>query len=480
MNKISTLPRGGERLHMAGLIMIFVTAAAWHIGQWPGALTHDTIQLIGEAERGTYTTYHPILNALLFRLFVIPFNSIAVYSTLQAATCTSILILILHQLRKMGLPSAVTFFFAALISISIPIGSYKSMLWKDVPSSFAVLAFAFLIFKIALDKTSSFADPKFVAAYSLGLAILSFMRHGWELNLLIVPLLATILLRPPRKTLAAIWTPSFALALLFFLAIPHVAKIENNESHFANLKLYVMAQPFVSLTQSRNGYLSTDPHKDGLLINKIFTTPDAINRYNPTHIEPMLGSIKPTAGDDVAIDDKVRIIESCLLNINLCLTDRFAMFINSIYPASPRYGMTYYNVAAVPDCGTVYPSGFCEVIRRYATPEKSGLSATTNRILQASNSTYSPFAKAWIWNSLPSLALLLAAVLLSRWFPATSVAACFVLIQCAVPFATSIANDFRYYFFVYLSGFFIVPMWIAEAVAARLAANPSLRGPQSQ
>lgn len=453
-----------QLLHMIGLGIVIFSAVFWHIGQWPGALTHDSIFLIKEAENGVYTTYHPLLNALLLRLLVIPFGSIAIYSTIQAIGCTAVIVYIIHRLRKLGLPPTASFITCVFLAISVPIGAYESMLWKDIPSSFMVLCFSFVFFLGGLKITQDFGKPKIFFVYLAAISLLSFLRHGWEVNIFLVPLLLTCVNNQRKQQLAYIWSGAALSFFIFAILIPKTMNVQNDEAHYSDLTLYVLAQPFISLMDSRNGYVSMDAASDNALYNKIFSSDEAIKNYNPSHMHVLINNyIRPGAGSSISTPEKLEIIKTCILNIQICMTDRFAMFMSTLYPVSPRFGMTYYNLVMTPSCNAILPNEYCNVIEKYAYSAKTNLFlSTTTKVINYSNSIVFPYPKAWIWNAIPGLLLLIGTAFLSRWLPAAALAACFVLLQCLVPFATSGANDFRYYFFIYLCGIFIVPMAITE------------------
>ena len=76
------------------------------------------------------------------------------------------------------------------------------------------------------------------------------------------------------------------------------------------------------------------------------------------------------------------------------------------------------------------------------------------------------FVKLLAWNLLPALALLAAMLVFGRAFSPAWLVAAFFAVQLALPFMTAMANDFRYYYFLFPFAVVFAPQAIDEMLKA--------------
>ena len=62
---------------------------------------------------------------------------------------------------------------------------------------------------------------------------------------------------------------------------------------------------------------------------------------------------------------------------------------------------------------------------------------------------------------------ILAAAALYKWIPSTALAALFLMVQLVFLVAVTPGHEFRFMYYVYLSGFFLFPMAVIEALHPR-------------
>lgn len=124
------------------LIMLFFV-------QYPGSLSSDTIDQIGQIHRGTYSNHHPFWHTMLIKIcfdfgktiFGNANAGIATYSFMQIIVNSLIVSFANETLYRIGVNRIVNIIFLSLF-ILLPYNFYFSVsLWKDIPFAFSVLLF---------------------------------------------------------------------------------------------------------------------------------------------------------------------------------------------------------------------------------------------------------------------------------------------------------------------------------------------------
>lgn len=464
LNKTSAAWRRDPVILVAGLIVV-TSAVVWVAALWPASITDDGVYLLGEVKRNTFTNDHPVLNGILLWSLVKPFGSIVPYTVCQAALCVSLTVWALATIRRVGAPAWIILAASLAIAASIPIGSYWTMVWKDVPSGFAVLALGVLIFRTALGVPLQLRKTYQIAAYALLILLASYLRHGWEIILILAPAMLLATTRHPidRRTRIVLICVPVVAALVMHLAAPRLLTSSGDKTH---LKVMVAAQPYAAIVGSRRGYVSPDPEKDRVLMSAVFTDPKVVTEYLPFHILPIQPAIRTDISEAIANALIRRVMTLCLWNIGPCLADRLAMLLGTLQPAT-LYGMVWYNLG---DLALHHARnrqlGYEQILREF------GVVAGDSRLEDAGRGIMlwanEPLRKQIVWNAVPQFALIILSVLLMRWLPATGFASLFILALSFVPFFSSVTDNFRYYFFLYVFGFFVLPMMFAErAVRAK-------------
>lgn len=131
--------------------LMFVTSfslfSVWLIAFWPGVASTDSLKIWRAAQiPGMYLGDHPPLNVIFYQYLICFWNNMAVVPIFQNL-CTSLLIAsIFFSLYRRRLPLYVLVPCYLLLIMSIPVGLYTIILWKDIP--FALLT-VFLGFRVA-------------------------------------------------------------------------------------------------------------------------------------------------------------------------------------------------------------------------------------------------------------------------------------------------------------------------------------------
>lgn len=177
-----------ERPRMAALLLalgaMVVTVA--RLFSWPGFATHDTVFITQEALRGEYTSYHPLLNALLIRWLAVPFESFSIYTTLQIVFCATLYLRSATLFSRMVSRPAWILVGVVLWAAMPSTYLYLGMIWKDVLCAYCLLFLATLVLQSR--QTGVLAGRADAVLLGLSLFLIVATRHGMAINFLLLPL----------------------------------------------------------------------------------------------------------------------------------------------------------------------------------------------------------------------------------------------------------------------------------------------------
>lgn len=453
---------------VASLALVVVVMLTWRIVLWPGSITHDGLWVLEGAETGAVTTYHPYLNSLLARWLVIPFGTIGVFTSLQTIFCLAVLGSIFFRLfARTGRPWLVLA-IGVLFSISIPTGLYLGMFWKDVPFAFAVLFIAFSIYDLKGSQDVVERGRGFWLLLCLSMVFVTFLRHGYLFNLLLVP--AALYYRCGAR-MPALACLTASLAAWAFMAASSATwlQVRNDEAHITRVQLLTMMQPFLAVMSAPGAYVSDDPVADRALLDEVFVA-DAVERYNPKYGDVTL--IRPAA--ELPADARVRLVRRvatlCILNVSKCAGDRVQLFLAALFPTDPTYGMTFYDLGmyegTCPHLFGISPN-HCDILDFYVARNKpNALDAAAHAAVERIEQRTDWLRRLLLWNGVIGLGTLLCVLLLFGTSHPLWWSAAFLLVQCLVPIAASTASDFRYYFQLHVWGLVFLPILLHTGSAA--------------
>lgn len=448
------------------LLAITVVALVARWLSWPGLATDDTVWSTREAMFGRYTTYHPILNTLLLRVLAVPFQSYAVYSSLQIALCGALFFRALRLVAPGPRPTWPVWLGIAIWGLALHTLLYLGILWKDVPIAYCLGFIAALAFALRTNPTMQVGRTD-AALFGLSVFLCVGLRHGMAINFILVPVLLGV--RRFRSD-SRLWAP-FAIAFAGFLglaALSQSSMVHNDESHLLKLKISSLSQPFLGVVSNKNGYTSDDYRYDTALATRVFG-PTYASDYAPDYFS---NRIVPESEAQLRAAYRAILLRSvrlCMLNLGSCVSGRVQMMLGTLQPSTRHGGMTFYELGSQAACSAT-PLGVlsCDLLERFATSEKpASASRALAWLVPRYVDTRGALTNLLVWNLFPAL-LLMGAILL--WLapsrPLWWVAAFFAA-QAALPFATAMANDFRYYYFLFPFFAVFTPAFIREVKSRR-------------
>jgi|GEM_PF-2605834 len=444
----------------------------WLVGQWPGAMTNDSVFIWNVTKTFSFTAAHPTLNALFFLFAQQFYDSPATVALIQILLFAGLLAYILHFLYCCKVPLLLLTCFAVPPLIAVPIGLYNIMLWKDIPFMLSIVFWGFFLYKNYL--ISQMTGQRLIKTgwemFFLGVSLLGFLfRHGGGVCIFLVIICLVISRIFEWKTTARISVICAVVYLMFTQILP-MALRENSESlPFYNA--YTMLNPMGALYI--NGYYTPTRTEDIQALKKFIPSEDNLKAYFPCYVYPIAN--KGTQSD-IGSNDADRIVKTvfkaALLNPGIFLADRIAIFFSSLNEMRIGiYALTYSNILRTSDLSVSYPESInIQYLQIPAIMPR--LAEMQEKLIAASHRVSTLFCeKHIIWNATGQFFLLIGVLLLGRWLPASALYSLFVLSFSAVTFLTICVNQFRYIYYIYVGGLFILPMVLAEIIQIRRLKN---------
>ena len=472
--RIARLVPNDPRVAFALVIIGALVALGARAFSWPGFATHDTLFITQEALRGSYTSYHPLLNALLIRGLAVPFDSFAVYTSVQILLCVVLFVrgasLVAQLLRKPAWLLVGVVAWALMPSTSL----YLGMIWKDVVAAYCIFYLAALCMHVR--QHGALPGRADAVLFGLGLFLLVGMRHGMAFNLVLVPLAIGV----GRIWRAKAFRYAYLAVLggLFCVALVGASPlVKNDEAHLLKLKIAAVSQPFLGMVVNRSGYTTDNGQLDRELADHVFG-PDFRDKYRPDYV--MTDVILTDAVElEAAYHDILkRTARLCLLNVSQCGSDRVQMMLATLQPSTEFGGMKFYDLGLFENCAGTFgmDPDKCDVLARFESLERPEVLAGVQRsVVEKLVDRRGVVPNLVVWNLLPFLVLLLGALVLLRAGHPVWVASLMVLLQIPLALATSMANDFRYYYFLAPFGYILFGLVAARLFGGRDLFIPGLQ-----
>ncbi len=195
----------------------------WHISFWPGITSNDSLEIWRAAQiPGIYLGDHPPLN-VIFYLYLSQFwNDVAIVPLAQNFLTSLLIASIFFTLFRKGLPLFCLIPLYALTALSLPVGLYTVVLWKDVPFALLVVLVGFKLACYYLDKHNKklhISGKEWLSLFCLTLALAGF-RHNGVIYFVIVPfiilLFGIVRIRPLVLGVFLFLAVSLGALLFFF------------------------------------------------------------------------------------------------------------------------------------------------------------------------------------------------------------------------------------------------------------------------
>ncbi|WP_163339212.1 hypothetical protein [Desulfopila sp. IMCC35008] len=188
----SVLTRESRWLFWGMCITGFIVFGFWHIAFWPGIASTDSLKIWRAAQiPGMYLGDHPPLNVIFYMYLSMFWNNMAIVPLFQNISCSVLISSIYFSMYRWGLSKPLVIVFFLLTVLSVPVGTYNAVLWKDVPFAFAVVLLAFHMARMYFGKRheNRQIQRKDWQLVIILLILIAGMRYNGAVYFLVIPAL---------------------------------------------------------------------------------------------------------------------------------------------------------------------------------------------------------------------------------------------------------------------------------------------------
>jgi hypothetical protein len=382
--------------------LFFIGAAAtysfWLIPFWPGVTSVDSLKIWRAAVLpDVFLNDHPLLNIVLYKYLAHIWNDMAVVPVFHVVMMSVLVSWIFYSLYRQRLSLGLILPFYLFAVVSVPVGLYNTVLWKDIPFAMLIVLWAYTLadlYRRKRDGCYHLSKEAILALFCLLLA-LGLIRHNGLIYLLVIPFLFVVLGLVNLRRTAFVGGIAVALVAMVLLMLKLVGRIQDFN--------YVVVQGLSFVGNLLDGDLST-------LLQRSYKNYWGMLDINQTASKWDLW--------------------------HFYLKDRFA-----------------YTFLLHSQWYDVFP---------YLRQRDE---MVPKLLREAAMAVYwRSYDRPWVylsWNPLPILVILPLTILFCRKLPLSAIFSFVVLIQALALICIDVMN-WRYYYFLCLAGYFLVPLILLD------------------
>lgn len=439
--------------------------STWLLGFWPGLMTGDSLDSWLQLKRMQFSNWNPFVYTLSVFALTRLWDSPAIIAVLQLLGTAALGAWVFSFVHREGLSLRWVLPFYGLFTLSIPVGVYTLLVWRDVPFCLLTVFWACLLFVLSVRRAQGrpveWGWPTMVGLSAV-LVYSSTVRHNGLVSLFLLPFLLLVSRLLPVRRVAQFFALSCALYAAVVWGLGGVIGAHRN-TDYRIVSLSLQLNTWASVLGDRGGAYSDDPEADRRILEKFITREELQRVYNPLSVTALvytsdnrLATLKPEEAEAIRRLYVQRMSE----NLHLFLAERTMMFLATLGFRNWGYSNN------LPD--RIFPPGGESLYYLHDAPKVRWLREAQDEVLRKSWKFQGLFAGSFLfWNAFVPLLLIIAAFLLYKWLPMTALSCAFVLTHAAALFFTVISNDFRYVYFLQLFAYFLVPMAALEWLLAR-------------
>ena len=135
-----------RRVFWALFLVSMIAFSAWLLAFWPGVMSVDSLKIWRAAVLPeVYLNDHPLLNVILYRYLAGIWNNPAIVPMFHISVMSGLSAYIFYQIHRQGVSLKLLAPLYLLLITSIPVGLYNVMLWKDIPFAMLIIFCAFFL-----------------------------------------------------------------------------------------------------------------------------------------------------------------------------------------------------------------------------------------------------------------------------------------------------------------------------------------------
>jgi hypothetical protein len=180
-----------NRAFVVALLSV-VPLLVWWLGWFPGFLSSDSFDQLGQARRFEYFNAHPAFHTLIIWMITRIWDNPGPVTLLQLLVMSGLLALAAKALTRLGVPSMLAAATAIFVSLLPAVGATTIALWKDVPYTLAMVWAFIEVLVLARDRNAFWKRPWPLFRLGMALGLMWLLRHNGFLT--VVPFLIVLLL----------------------------------------------------------------------------------------------------------------------------------------------------------------------------------------------------------------------------------------------------------------------------------------------
>ena len=451
--------------------LIFAVLSCWWLtwlwAEWPAIMTRDSYYFTWREVTGhVFEGITPVTYNLLVLALTQIYNSPAIVAMTQVICMAVISAYIFYFCIKQAVNKYILMLSGALLLFSLPVACFNLLLVKDLPYSLLMLFWALVIYLLYVNKKNdrkTFANNAEIVLIGFLLALLALVRHNGMIYIGLLPLLIFIFKLLPRRQ----WVVFTSVAVLVFAGFSFLSeKLQTVAPESVEMFFKQSALVNPTFAAAVNGKDITIDEKK--VLAKVIPFEQIQKKYTPTarpdNYNNLVIGIMQQSAPDLDQYDKTCWALICRHPF-LVLQDRALMFAgalglsNSVYIFSDETqlhnGYVYWRNLESNKFDKP-PASFGKVAQLY------------NKLIKIATAV--PWSY-WLFNSIPALLVLLWLLFSWRNQRGSALFSLVILINVPVLFVVMSTCEWRFYYFIYLAGFFALPLWSAERNIARSKIN---------
>ncbi|MGG1514057.1 hypothetical protein ABE504_01490 [Paenibacillus oryzisoli] len=434
------------------------TFSIWLLGQWPGIMSVDSYHFTWrEIKTLQFSDVTPWIYNVYVLILTQFFDSPAVVSVFQIILLTSISSLAFFWFYEKG-SKTITLICYILFITSVPVGLYSITMWKDIPFNIIMLFWGLFLFYLYICKhyKNKVVILRFSYIFYLSLTIflLCTIRHNGIIFIVIIPALLSFFKLMNRKNIVQLVTSLILIFGVFYIITPSVTNTNREAVSDFFSKTYRVG-PLAALHLSPN-FNSIDKEKDMRLLNKWVSKEELSSIYRPTSQADSVGVLvsKWQALPEPERSELNRLyFIGSITNLNVFLADRISMLFGTMGFADNVFFTTNELKGAGSDQSTWRP---IEAYRFKLSTVNERLQTFIEKFI------YNRLYGFTVFNTLPSMLLLIMLIVLYKYIPAASLYAFVFIINIPFLFIVLSTAEWRYLYFLLLASYFALPIAALE------------------
>jgi len=234
-----------RRAYALGLLTV-VPLMVWWAGFFPGFMSSDSIDQLGQVERFSFSNHHPAINTIFMWALMSVWHSPAAVTLFQVLAMAGLLALAATRFVRLGAPLRLAV-GAVWVAAALPaIGTTTNAVWKDVPYTLALVWVFTELLLIAQSRSDFWSTVAGPVRLGVGLGLVWVIRHNGFITV-VFTMLALVALTRSRHVLKTV-TAAAAVVLatefvLYGLFPVDKGGIPAGEALLPDLAAQVVAHP---------------------------------------------------------------------------------------------------------------------------------------------------------------------------------------------------------------------------------------------